>query len=373
MTVTDKRALRGYDFFRHVLGSPRHVLAPMVEHSDLPYRVLARRWGADACFSPMLHSRMVVENKGYVREHLEPGTGDPSVDRPLVVQLCGHDADTMLCAARKLQDRCDAIDINLGCPQIIAKRGYYGSFLMDDVDLVERIVRTLAEGLEVPVTCKIRIFPDVQHTVQYAQRLERAGCSMLTVHGRLREQKGPLTGLADWSQIRAVKQSVGIPVVANGNVVVHGDVERCLQATGCDAVMSAEGHLYNPAIFRGAAIPTIRECLGAYLSACQEFPLVTEVPLKGHIFKICRCALDNTSYRREEMTGEESGLLQQLSDFRTRLGTCGDLAQCMQLGEELLAMIPADWQCLPYYRHTKSISVATARDDNLQVDSKCCQ
>lgn len=93
--------------------------------------------------------------------------------------------------------------------------------------------------LDVPVTCKIRIFPSVEKTVRYARMLQEAGCQMLTVHGRLREQRGQATGLADWDQIRAVVEALDIPVIANGNILFHDDIQRCLDYTKACGVMTA--------------------------------------------------------------------------------------------------------------------------------------
>lgn len=115
----------------------------------------------------------------------------------------------------------------------------------------------------VPVTCKIRVFPDPAKTLAYARMIERSGCCLLAVHGRTREQRDTAATRADWDQIRAVKQALSIPVLANGNVRNLADADACMAYTGCDGVMSAESLLVDPALFDPRRLqPGVRGELG---------------------------------------------------------------------------------------------------------------
>ncbi|KAI8634749.1 FMN-linked oxidoreductase [Xylariaceae sp. FL1651] len=177
--------------------------------------------------------------------------GNPTLDRPLFVQFCANEPEHLLRAAQMVAPHCDAVDLNLGCPQGIARKGHYGAFLQEDQELVYRLINTLHKNLPIPVTAKIRILDTKEDTLAYAKNVLAAGASILTVHGRRREQKGHLTGVADWEYLRYLRENLPKDTVlfANGNVLQHGDLEKCLQATGADAVMSAEGNLSDPSIF----------------------------------------------------------------------------------------------------------------------------
>jgi len=242
--------LRGYAFWESI-GSPKLVAAPMVDQSELAFRMLCRRYGTDLCYTPMFHSRLFSTSAKYRKEQWSTCDGD----RPLFVQFCGDDPDTLLAAAQQLPANAfDAVDLNLGCPQGIARRGHYGAFLLSERDLLERIVRHLDRHLTVPVTVKMRLVNTecLQETIALASGLEAAGASVICLHGRTKEMKGQNTGPCNWDAIAAVKQRVGIPLIANGGIETYKDALRCMEATGCDAVMSSEALLETPSLFAEA-------------------------------------------------------------------------------------------------------------------------
>lgn len=256
-----------------------------------------------------------------------------------------------------VENDCDAVDLNLGCPQHIAKRGHYGSYLQDEWELIEKMVSTLHRELAIPVTVKIRVFPTVEKTVEYAKMIERAGAQMLTVHGRLREQKGHHTGLADWDKIKAVKEALKIPVVANGNILYYEDVQRCIDYTGVDGVMSAEGNLHNPAIFEKRDMPPFTwEMAQEYLEICRDVcPNTKGGAIKGHLFKIFRPSLSIHTDLRSKLGQAKSWqeywdvtmeLKKRLEEERERVGEEEFMGQADEKGIRKYA----HWRCQPAIR-----------------------
>ncbi|EAA27139.3 Dus-domain-containing protein [Neurospora crassa] len=268
--------LHGRAFYESI-GSPKYIVAPMVDQSEFAWRMLTRSFlPADEqhkllCYTPMFHARLFTEAPKYRDSHFQPIRGpltadsprpdssdyvpfldgNPEFDRSLFVQFCANDPAYLLSAAKLVAPYCDAVDLNLGCPQGIAKRGQYGSFLQENQELIFELINTLHKELDIPVTAKIRILDTKEATLKYAQNVLRAGASILTVHGRRREQKGHQTGLADWEYIRYLRENLPKETVifANGNILQHADLEKCLAATGADGVMSAEGNLSDPGLF----------------------------------------------------------------------------------------------------------------------------
>ncbi|CAM0141791.1 tRNA dihydrouridine synthase [Umbelopsis sp. WA50703] len=348
-----KPKLGGYDFFRSI-GSPKHIVAPMVDQSEHAWRILCRRYNSHLCFTPMFHAKLFSDPDTGHKYRKEQWSTDKE-DRPLIVQFCANDPELLLRAAKLVENDCDAVDLNLGCPQHIARRGKYGSYLQDEWDLIKDMVSTLHRELAVPVTVKIRVFPTVERTLEYAKMIEAAGAQMLTVHGRLREQKGHNTGLADWDKIKAVKEAVKIPVIANGNILYHEDVQRCLDYTGCDGVMSAEGNLYNPAIFSPREMPPfIWEMAHEYLDICKT--TYTRVgTMKAHLFKILQPSLPVHTDLRTALAkaGSIEELISIVDQFKERLEK-----EVQEKGEEEFNGTADErgirkyghWRCQPYFR-----------------------
>jgi len=201
----------------------------------------------DAHFQPTKES-LASKEKSKLQPYLD---GNPQIDRPLIVQFCANKPEEFLEAAQYVAPYCDAVDLNLGCPQGIAKSGHYGAFLQEDWDTIHKLIRRLRDELEVPVTAKFRIQETEAKTLEYAKMILDAGASIIAVHGRQRHQKGHKTGIADWQMIRYLRDNLPPETVlfANGNILNSSDIEPCLEATGADGVMSAEGNLSDPTIF----------------------------------------------------------------------------------------------------------------------------
>ncbi len=224
-------------------------LAPMAGVTDAPFRALCKHYGAEGVVTEMISSRALC----YHDKKTEQLAVMPSEERPAFLQIFGNDPECMAEAALSaLRFSPDGVDINAGCPAPKIVKSGDGSALLRDPDRLYEVVRAVKEALAphgVPVTVKIRIGFDEEHknAVKVAELCEKAGADALTVHGRTREQM--YAPPVDRESIRAVKQSVSIPVIANGDVTDAKSALSMLAETGCDGLMVGRGALGNPYIF----------------------------------------------------------------------------------------------------------------------------
>lgn len=224
------------------------LLAPLAGITNLPFRLIAREFGCDLCFTEMISANGLIRESAKTVEYLETCPED----QPLGVQLFGADPDIMAQAAViVVAHHPDLIDINMGCPvRKVVKTGS-GAMLMKDPILAGRIIAAVVKSVNVPVTVKIRSgwSRSSINAAAMACIAEDAGAAAIIVHGRTADQG--FSGYADWGIIAQVKSAVKIPVIGNGDIWQPEDAFKMRTQTGCDAVMVGRGALGNPWIFRG--------------------------------------------------------------------------------------------------------------------------
>ncbi len=197
--------------------------------------------------------------------------------------------------------------------------------MLDKTALLVDIVSTLAHSLEKPVTCKIRLLPKLEDTLALCHALVNAGCSLLTVHGRTKEQNKHLVGTCDWAAIKVIKDAMPVPVFANGGVADLDDVLRCLAETGVDGVMSSEALLENPGLFsRNIDSVTGREATQIdlaeqYLEYVEKYPLDRLKVVRAHIFKFLFTGVQAHHDLREKLvTAGYQGIKEVVAEMRQR-------------------------------------------------------
>lgn len=252
------------------------LLAPMAGFTDVGFRDICARYGAAITYTEMVSAKGMVYGNEKTRELL--ATTDN--ERITAAQIFGNDPSILADAVSRPElGKFDIIDINMGCPVPKIVKNGEGSALLKNPDLGYEIIKSVVKATDKPVTVKMRIGFKANefNAIPLAQAVEAGGAAAIAVHGRTREQY--YSGDADWNAIGRVKESVSIPVIANGDVNSFADYKRILDVTGADGVMIGRSALGQPWIFEAIAKQQdnstcrrdIRECILEQINVLKNF------------------------------------------------------------------------------------------------------
>ena len=306
----------------------RLIVAPMAGVTDNPFRRLCKSFGAGHAVSEMI----IADTALYARKKSLYRANFDNEIAPISAQIAGAEPDKLAEAARyQIDNGAQIIDINMGCPAKKVCRKLAGSALLQDEDLVARLLDAAVNAVDAPVTLKTRLGYENgrENILRVAKRAEQAGIAAIAIHGRTREDM--YTGEARYELIREVKESISIPVIANGDIDSAQKAQRVYELTSCDAVMIGRAAQGQPWIFRDIEhfLRTGETLASPSVSEIKEIVLTHLEELYGFYgeYSGCRIArkhiawyttgIPNSNAFRQAMYGEEStaGQFRVVEDF----------------------------------------------------------
>ncbi|XP_053690467.1 tRNA-dihydrouridine(20) synthase [NAD(P)+]-like [Sabethes cyaneus] len=260
------------------------ILAPMVRVGTLPMRLMALSYGAHIVYTEEIIDWKLLKSERYVNDILKTIDYVDKTDGSIVFRTCNEEAgkvvlqlgtasaDRALQVGKKIQQDIAALDVNMGCPKDFSIKGGMGVALLYDLDRAKSILKTLVEHLDIPVTCKIRILPELNETIRTVKELESTGVAAIAVHGRTKIERP--RHLPHPEIIREIVKAVKIPIIANGgsnDIHKRADILKFRDACGASSVMIARAAQWNCSIFREEGLLPIEDVIHEYLRLSVDY------------------------------------------------------------------------------------------------------
>lgn len=236
-------------------------LAPMVDVTDLPYRLICKKAGAAMAYTEMIYIDAILHENEATKRHMQT----IPKEKPIGIQITGNNEKEFEKVIPYLKQY-NLVDLNCGCPSIRITGNEAGSYLLKNPNKIAKMIKILKKA-NIPVTAKIRLGFDKNNVLKIAKKIEKAGADALTVHARLAIHGNSIP--ADWNEIKKVKQSLKIPVIGNGDIRTGADAKKMLEFA--DGIMIGRAAIGDPLIFKRIL---------HYLKTGEELPIDVKANLK---------------------------------------------------------------------------------------------
>lgn len=224
--------------------SGKLILAPMHNITNLAFRIICKEYGASLVFTELISANALARNNKSVLKLAKTNIKE----KPNAIQLFGQDTENIVKAAKNMEKNFDIIDFNLGCPSLKIRKQGCGGALLKRKNKIAEIIKELSSSIKKPITIKTRIGWKIDNAIKIAKICEENNASAITIHARTVEQG--YSKKADWEVIKKIKETIGIPIIGNGDIIDGKIAKKRLEQTNCDYLMIGRAAIGNPFIFK---------------------------------------------------------------------------------------------------------------------------